>query len=640
MSKRRFGSLCVLILIVGTPASWAALEITAGPTLTMDPYGVTPLSGLVDVATNIPSQVTLEITDGIDSWRVRFPDSLQTHSVPLLGLKSDRAYTVDVILSAAGEADVSSPLLAATDPLPIDFPTLTVFASDPLRMEPGFTLTDCLRRNPADVRPQFTIVVDARGEVVWYTTRCLRRGVQQLPNGNLIHLVGNSIVETDMLGTDINSIATAYPGDIGTALHHELHLTSHGTYLSLSRTAVFVDNFPTSETDPDAPTATTLVRDEPVVEFAADGSLMNEWFLTDLIDPVRIGYDSLHDPTSPTGVDWAHANGIWHDPRDDSLIVSVRHQDTVFKFYRATGQLAWILAPHSNWAPEFQPYLLQPVGAPFEWSWHQHAPMYTAAGTIVLHDNGIHRASPFDGNPDVPAAEVWTRAVEYEIDEANMEVRQVWEYGDNIAERLMTTFQGDADWMRTTDNTLTTFSAVTWIGGSYVGDLGLGTHVARIVESDHGTPSREVFDLQIHDPDGGRITVYRSERIPSLYPPDVVVEPIHPTVAAPGSVPDGLQVDKTATGDVVLTWSSSCLTTDTDYEIYEGHLGDFASHVPAFCSTAGQTTKTFAPFDGGWYYLVVPTNGVEEGSYGTDSGDTERPQGSSVCLGQTLGVCP
>ena len=348
----------------------------------------------------------------------------------------------------------------------------------------------------------------------------------------------------------------------------------------------------------------------------------------DLIDPTRIGYDSLSHATSPTGADWAHANAVTHDPRDDSLVVSVRHQDTVFKFYRATGQLAWILAPHENWAPEFQPYLLQPVGAPFEWSWHQHAPMYTAAGTIVLFDNSIHRASPFDGTTPLAPVDTWSRAVEYEIDETNMEVRQVWEYGDNIAEQLTTTFQGDADWMATTDNTLTTFSAVTRIDGVFVGDLGLGT------------PSREVFDLQIHDLDGGRTTTYRSERIPSLYGPDVVVEPINPVLPAPGAVLGGLQVDKTAAGEVVLTWGASCLTTDTDYEIYEGRLGDFTSHEPAFCSTAGQTTKTFAPFDGGWYYLVIPTNGVEEGSYGTDSASAERPRGSSVCLAQTLGVCP
>ena len=54
------------------------------------------------------------------------------------------------------------------------------------------------------------------------------------------------------------------------------------------------------------------------------------------------------------------------------------------------------------------------------------------------------------------------------------------------------------------------------------GDLGLGEVAARIIEVDHNTPAEKLFDLLLFDPDG-RIQVYRSERIPSLYPvvPDV-----------------------------------------------------------------------------------------------------------------------
>ena len=116
---------------------------------------------------------------------------------------------------------------------------------------------------------------------------------------------------------------------------------------------------------------------------------------------------------------------------------------------------------------------------------------------------------------------------------------------------------------------------------------------------------------------------------------------------AAGSVPDGhvlqgspLAVTLNPTGELALSWGASCVSSDTDFAIYEGALSDFTSHAPAFCSTGGETTKTFAPFDGDWYYLVVPTNGVEEGSHGTDSDDAERPRGASVCLDQAFGVCP
>lgn len=92
--------------------------------------------------------------------------------------------------------------------------------------------------------------------------------------------------------------------------------------------------------------------------------------------------------------------------------------------------------------------------------------------------------------------------------------------------------------------------------------------------------------------------------------------------------------------NITLSWGPSCLSTDHDYEIYEGVLGDFTSHTALFCTTAGATEKTFVPGSGGRYYLAVPRNADVEGSYGRDSEGWERPPGQSVCLPRVLGVCP
>ena len=121
------------------------------------------------------------------------------------------------------------------------------------------------------------------------------------------------------------------------------------------------------------------MRDGPVVEFFPDGTLRREWLLTDIIDPTRIGYDSLNQTAD--GRDWAHANAVVYDPSDDTFIASLRHQDAVIKFSRATGELVWILGPHDNWTAEFQPFLLHPIDTPFEWQYHQHA------SADAVHDN-------------------------------------------------------------------------------------------------------------------------------------------------------------------------------------------------------------------------------------------------------------
>jgi len=218
------------------------------------------------------------------------------------------------------------------------------------------------------------------------------------------------------------------------------------------------------------------------------------------------------------GLDWTHSNAVSYRPEDDSIIVSVRHQDAVIKFSRATGQLDWILGPHENWSPQFQQYLLQPTGPGFRWQYHQHAPMWTGSGTLLLFDNGNHRASPFDGTtPDAPA-DAFSRAVEYNIDPQNMLVSQVWEYGEFSPERLFSSFISDADVLETTGNRLLTFGGVGFVDGVPSANLGLGELHPRIIEVTDDVVPVKVFELWAYDPSGGRVTAFRGERIASLYP--------------------------------------------------------------------------------------------------------------------------
>jgi hypothetical protein len=86
-------------------------------------------------------------------------------------------------------------------------------------------------------------------------------------------------------------------------------------------------------------------------------------------------------------------------------------------------------------------------------------------------------------------------------------------------------------------------------------------------------------------------------------------------------------------------WGNSCLVSDIDYEIYEGMLGDWESHIPVACTTDGLTTKVVPPSIGDKYYLVVPTAPFFEGSYGQTSRGTERPVSTAACLSQLIGEC-
>lgn len=521
--------LFLVYLFLHSPA-WS-ITATVEPTLTMDPNGLTPLAGVVQLTTDVPSRITINISNGIDSWTREFAAYENQHYLPVLGLKAGNTYSIEIIATDEdnNQLTIDSPLQAVTDPLPDDFPNIDVLVSEPARMEPGYTLISKFIRKaygtPADQTPDstltsYSIILDSSGNVVWYSIIGSLNMIQ-VSNGNLKYRSGTQFVEFDLLGNPIVStplqINAPYNG-----LTHDIFAEASGRILSLTRERIEVDDYPSSYVDPDAPRQHVIIEDNPVVEFSSDGSFLSSWRLTDLIDPTRIAYGSLLLSAGPSVTyDWAHANAVVHDPTDDSIIVSMRHQDAVIKFSRVTGQLKWILGNHSNWPAEFQPFLLTPVNEPFEWQYHQHAPEITQSGNILLFDNGNLRASPFDGNSRQSPMESYSRAVEYAIDEQSMEVQQVWEYGSQIDQRYFSPSRGDADSMDETGNVLITYADTQYVGGASSESLGMGASHIRIVEVEHSSQADKVFEAAIYNSTPQSLVIdYRSERIPDLYATD------------------------------------------------------------------------------------------------------------------------
>jgi len=113
-------------------------------------------------------------------------------------------------------------------------------------------------------------------------------------------------------------------------------------------------------------------------------------------------------------------------------------------------------------------------------------------------------------------------------------------------------------------------------------------------------------------------------------------------VAGAGWVSESLRLNKMQGESISLSWDPSCSPDDSDYAVYEGELGDFATHVPIdqeFCTTNGLTQTTFTPQPDSRYYLVVPQTAVGEGSYGATSGGTPRSVGFINCAPQLMDIC-
>jgi len=115
-------------------------------------------------------------------------------------------------------------------------------------------------------------------------------------------------------------------------------------------------------------------------------------------------------------------------------------------------------------------------------------------------------------------------------------------------------------------------------------------------------------------------------------------------LADPGRVPVTMTAIRLVPSGAIITlnWAASCSAGAEDYAIYEGTIGAWYSHVPVVCTDAGAPlTETIGTAPGNRYYLVVPHNLNDEGSYGIDSFFVERPQLAGSCpLPQSLTPCP
>ena len=307
---RHYLSVAILLVVTALGSACGSTPLVIqGVELDPRPSEAVPLAAQVTFETNRPATVALDFDDGDRSWTsdVGLPEGTQ-HVVPILGMRPDRTHRVRVVVTDRNGFTATSEVLEiTTEPLPDDFPPIDVRVSVPDRMEPGVTLFEPTY-NPEDGSErdyQWLIAVDEAGEVVWYYRAAHGVGdAQRLQNGNIFYRSGRThLYEIDMLGNLVSDWnASLAPEDEVRAesiqvdrdtFHHEALETPSGNILSLSTEIRTYDAYPTSETDPNAPKATSdVVGSDVILEFTRQGQLLREIKLLDLLDPYRIGYGS------------------------------------------------------------------------------------------------------------------------------------------------------------------------------------------------------------------------------------------------------------------------------------------------------------------------------------------------------------
>lgn len=509
---------------------------TGTASITRSPRPAAPLSVIIGFTADVPVRARYTITEGARTWSVRFTELAEEHHDLLLGFRAGRSHGISLqIEDAAGQVTSSTVSFTFDAPsLPIDKPPIDVLvASDP-RAEPGYRLLTARRRTTGPGLANYLLAFDADGEVVWYyRTFTGIVDFERLPSGNILIGRGDTgASELDLLGTELirwRAAARLTPDEdeipIATdSLHHEVSAMPDGSYLALSTEVRTFEGY----VSPRGGTETATVVGDVIIQYERDGSLTGEWKMLDLLDPYRLAYDSLgafwnwlYD--TPTR-DWTHGNSVDWDPRDDTFIVSLRHQDAVVKL-RRTGELVWILAPNANWQEPWESHLLQLTGN-LEPNYHQHAAHLLPNGNLMIFDNGNNRASPPDARR--PARQNYSRVVELEIDEVAGTATEVWVYGGPGQETFYSPYVGNADVLPVTGNVLVADGGrISDLDGLASDDIGGGHAWGRVVEVTHTSPPEKVFEIVIDDRsprDPAGWVIYRAQHFPTLYGPSVVLE--------------------------------------------------------------------------------------------------------------------
>jgi arylsulfate sulfotransferase len=541
MSLRASPTFVLPILLSLSGCGDSASPVVQELSLTENSNPSVPLAASFYIRTDEPATVTFRIEGGGAEWTVdpRVGLALE-HQIALLGLRVDTDHQiVAVATDASGNETAFEAIQFRTDPLPEDFPRFVLEHSDAERMEPGATLFNLMKWPEGGADDEFgaVVIVDQDGEVVWYYVADHDIGdARLLASGHLLYQSGRGgrALEVDMLGNVVAQWhATGTPKEaagesVGVeteTFHHEILEMPSGNLLTLSTEMRNYDEYPSSTFDPEAPNDFASVVGDVILEFKRDGRVQRELKLLDILDPYQTGSGSslgggfwaeiYGDIAEGTLIDWAHTNAVFFDPETNAFIFSSRVLDVVVKVDADSQEIVWMLGAHDRWIAPWSDYLLSPQGE-FEWQNHQHAPMVTPRGTVLMFDNGTNRDGPVEQG--APASTKYSRAVEYEIDEAAMEVRQVWQYPGDTGEPFYSSFISDADWLPVTGNVLITSGGLIADSAGVTTEAESGRRSARIIEVTRESPAVSVFELTVEaDWPVGGWHVYRAQRIPSLY---------------------------------------------------------------------------------------------------------------------------
>lgn len=340
------------------------------PYIEVNPYKISPLSGIIIFTTNDSVSVDLYINDKY----VTKMEETKSHVIPVYGLYEDTENRVKLIIN--GE---EREYILKTERSNIEYPLEVEYKSTTLNSEELYFTVASYKT--------YLTAWDIEGHLRFYLTVDNRMDVEWLQNGHF--LIGTSegqfaenfcsFVEMDYLG----KIYNYYTPENGYSF--EFQLLSNGNYmLAGGNKPVYVSEQLVYEIDP------------------STGKKISEVNIAEVIKNVDPNFDSAYLGQK------AIRNAFYYNEATDELLVSFRGWDAVLSLNYKEKSLNWVFTDPTNELfqnPVWSNYLVELTGYSGRYPGGQHSVILTSDGNVGYFNNGYNRLHGFEnGGNDLVTA--------------------------------------------------------------------------------------------------------------------------------------------------------------------------------------------------------------------------------------------
>ena len=355
------------------------------PCVLLNPYKLSPLSALIIFSTEENEKIDVSIND-------RFKTSLnesREHVIPIYGMYADYENKIKITSN-----NKEKEIIIKTDK----------YEGDPISIE---KTSESVKDDLYFLSPNFVndVIIDGEGNVLWYISGGYAGDIEFLDNNhfyisdpnqgtNGVKINYSSFLEMDFLGKIYKQWITEY------GLHHEIYPLKDNKALLLGA----VDNSPFFDS----------------IIYIID---LNDGKILDKLDL----YQFLHD-IDPELIESLKDNfDLVNNEQTGELLISLRGLNSLMKLNLETREIKWIFGDPEFWGEKFNKYLLK-VTDNTRYLGGQHTAYYTKDNLIAVYNNDIDQFDLDNYNLSHYINRVSTFNF-YKVDEKNMTIKSVWEYG-------------------------------------------------------------------------------------------------------------------------------------------------------------------------------------------------------------------